>query len=83
MRRARTLIILVIGLIAAGLSWQFLALAQTQPPRSQYSPMAAQRYQQPDTWYDFLLKQFNPHNYDYGAWVERRRIAGRCGPPLC
>ena len=45
-----------------------LALAQTQPPRSQYSPMAAQRYQQPDTWYDFLLKQFNPRNYDYGSW---------------
>jgi len=23
-----------------------------------------------DTWYEFLLKQFNPRNFDYGAWLE-------------
>jgi hypothetical protein len=28
-----------------------------------------------DTWYEFLLKQFNPRNFDYGAWLERRREA--------
>ena len=28
-----------------------------------------------DTWYEFLLKQFNPHNFDYGAWLEKRREA--------
>lgn len=28
-----------------------------------------------DTWYEFLLKQFNPHNFDYGAWFEKRREA--------
>ena len=28
-----------------------------------------------DTWYEFLLKQFNPHNVDYGAWLERQREA--------
>ena len=28
-----------------------------------------------DTWYEFLLKQFNPHNFDYGAWLEKRRDA--------
>ncbi len=27
------------------------------------------------TWYEFLLKQFNPHNFDYGAWLEKRREA--------
>ena len=29
----------------------------------------------PDTWYDFLLKQFNPNNLDYGQWMEERRRA--------
>jgi hypothetical protein len=28
-----------------------------------------------DTWYEFLLKQFNPRNFDYGAWLEKRRDA--------
>ena len=28
-----------------------------------------------DTWYVFLLKQFNPRNFDYGAWLEKRRDA--------
>jgi hypothetical protein len=27
------------------------------------------------TWYEFLIKQFNPSNVDYGAWIERRRRA--------
>jgi len=30
-----------------------------------------------DTWYEFLLKQFNPRNFDYGAWLEKRREAFR------
>ena len=30
-------------------------------------------YQRRDTWYEFLLKQFNPTNFDYGAWMEQRR----------
>lgn len=28
-----------------------------------------------ETWYEFLLKQFNPGNFDYGAWLEKRREA--------
>jgi hypothetical protein len=28
-----------------------------------------------ETWYEFLLKQFNPRNFDYGAWLEKRREA--------
>jgi hypothetical protein len=39
----------------------------------------AQNAQQPytgrDTWYEFLLKQFNPHDNDYGAWLEKRKAA--------
>ena len=30
-------------------------------------------YQRRDTWYEFLLKQLNPTNFDYGAWMEERR----------
>jgi hypothetical protein len=34
---------------------------------------APQRYVDRDTWYEFLLKQFNRSNFDYGAWFEKRR----------
>ena len=32
-------------------------------------------YRRGDTWYEFLLKQFNPTNFDYGEWMEERRQA--------
>jgi hypothetical protein len=61
------------------------ALAQNSPspapiPHSQYSPLAAEwakghRRQEPDTWYEFLLERFNPHNIDYGSRIEERRRA--------
>ena len=49
-------------------------------PRTQYSPLAAVQAQghalaPPDSWYDFLLKQFNPNNLDYGRWIQQRRRA--------
>jgi hypothetical protein len=34
---------------------------------------APQRHVGRDTWYEFLLKQFNRNNFDYGAWFEKRR----------
>lgn len=34
-----------------------------------------QPHNRADTWYEFLLKQFNPRNFDYGAWLEKRREA--------
>lgn len=54
---------------------------QSQPTpvdsRQLYSPSAGRAasplYQRRDTWYDFLLKQFNPDGFDYGSWLERRR----------
>jgi hypothetical protein len=59
------------------------SFAQDRPsgssvPRRQYSPMAAAHaqghtQQPPDTWYEFLLKQFNPSDIDYGKWMEERR----------
>ena len=30
-------------------------------------------YQHQDTWYEFMLKQFNPDNIDYGNGLERER----------
>ena len=73
--------------LPAVIAWLSLAVcssfAQNQPsgssvPRSRYSPMAAAQaqgrtHQPPDTWYEFLLKQFNPNDVDYGKWVEERR----------
>src|SRR5260370_32429930 len=47
-----------------------------QPRSIQASPPAAKPlYQRSDTWYEFLLKQFNPDDLDYGKWMEERRSA--------
>ena len=47
--------------------------------RQLYSPSAAPAasplYQRRDIWYEFLLKQFNPDDIDYGSWLEKRRQA--------
>lgn len=32
-------------------------------------------YQPRETWYEFLLRQFNPTDFDYGGWIEERRQA--------
>jgi len=45
-------------------------LRQTSP-----APPAQNLYQPHDTWYEFLLKQFNPQDLDYGQWIEERRRA--------
>jgi hypothetical protein len=39
------------------------------------SPAAKPHYQRSDTWYEFLLKQFNPDDLDYGKWMEQHRRA--------
>src|ERR1017187_7157758 len=46
---------------------------QAQPQGQRQAPPARPIYQRHDTWYEFLLKQFNPSNFDYGAWIEERR----------
>jgi hypothetical protein len=42
-----------------------------QPASARSSPLYAGR----DTWYEYLLKQFNPADRDYGAWMEQHRRA--------
>ena len=41
------------------------------PPRSQYSPLAAQQEKNPQpqrrTWYEVALSRINPNNVDYGS----------------
>ncbi len=46
---------------------------QAQPQGQRQAAPARPMYQRRDTWYEFLLKQFNPSNFDYGAWIEERR----------
>ena len=46
---------------------------QVQPRGQRQHVPAHPLYQRQDTWYEFLLKQFNPRNFDYGAWIEERR----------
>lgn len=48
-----------------------VAQASAQPQPSRPQPM----YQRHYTWYEFLLKQFNPNNVDYGTLMEQRRRA--------
>jgi hypothetical protein len=51
-------------------------IAQGARRRASPAPqVSAPLYQRRDTWYEFLLKQFNPDDFDYGAWMEQRRQA--------
>ena len=47
-----------------------------QEPQAQAAPQSAHTtYQRQGTWYEFMLKQFNPDNLDYGSWIEQQRRA--------
>ena len=47
-----------------------------QPRSIQARPPAAKPlYQRSNTWYEFLLRQFNPDDLDYGKWMEQHRRA--------
>ena len=81
----RTLAIVTLGLV--GLTTTLGASTQLeQHPRGTTQTTNEQRakparraqalnstYQRRDTWYEFLLKQFNPNSFDYGAWMKERR----------
>ena len=46
------------------------------PPNFSTNPAAVRErspYQGRDTWYEFILRQFNPENVDYGDWLEQQR----------
>jgi hypothetical protein len=81
-RTIAIVILAVLGLITAGpaIAQQrpqspvaLRGQRQAQPQGQRKAPPARPMYQRRDTWYEFLLKQFNPSNFDYGAWIEERR----------
>jgi hypothetical protein len=49
-------------------------LTQTPVTSPYQRPLTVTRPYQ-DTWYDGLLRQFNPDNLDWGHWLEQRRQA--------
>lgn len=68
--------ILVFGLAVSGAAASHPKVergASSQPkPQTQAAPAP---YQRQGTWYEFMLKQFNPDNLDYGGWIEQQRRA--------
>jgi hypothetical protein len=52
--------------------WLLVAVLFLAVPRVRaQGPVPPRLYQ--DTWYEFLLRQFNPTDFNYGAWLEQRR----------
>lgn len=49
------------------------ASSQQANQRAATTQAAAPSHLYGDTWYDFLLRQFNPDHMDRGAWLEQRR----------
>ena len=79
-RKAALLGLLLVGLTVGNLV-SFCATTQPQvssQPREHDQTTADPGYppyQRQDTWYEFLLKQINPNERDYGRWLEHERQA--------
>src|SRR5208283_176904 len=81
----RTLAIVTLAVVA--LMTAAGAIAQQRPQSQAVPHRQRQGHPQPppqvqpihplyqDTWYELLLKKFNPDHFDYGAWMEERRQA--------
>jgi len=71
--------ILVGFAVGTAASFQMTAQAQPSPrssPRAQADAQSAHTpYRRNETWYEFMLTQFNPKDVDYGSWIERERQA--------
>ncbi len=59
------------GRIACAVLATYIALL----PAAAQGQAPPQPYRGRETWYEFLLRQFNPSNFNYGAWLEERRQA--------
>lgn len=74
--RLTTLGILLLGLVAVCTATPLPAVkpgtSSQAKPQTQAAPGP---YQRQGTWYEFMLKQFNPDNLDYGRWIEQQRRA--------
>jgi hypothetical protein len=83
----RTLAIVTLAVVVLMTAAPAITQQRPQPPSARHGQRRTQGqaggkrqvsptspiYQRRDTWYEFLLKQFNPTNLDYGAWMEQRR----------
>lgn len=75
-RRLKTLGILLLGLVAVCTATPQGAVKAQTPSQPKLQTQAAPApYQRQGTWYEFMLKQFNPDNLDYGRWIEQQRRA--------
>jgi hypothetical protein len=54
--------------------WLLVTVLLVAVPRVRAQGPAPSRLYQ-DTWYEFVLRQFNPTDFNYGAWLEQRREA--------
>lgn len=78
MTRAAMALVVLLGLTAsAGTKMQSSArdprVSPTKTTTDTLPQVAMPPYQRQLTWYEFLLRQFNPTDYDYGRWIEQRR----------
>ena len=78
MSRSVIVCALLVGFVlsATSCSPRTAPLSEPLPPRARAEVAALgarSPYQHHDTWYEFMLKQFNPDNVDYGRWVEQQR----------
>jgi len=65
---------LLIALTMATASGLQVPKASLPPARTSHAVVREQSpYLGQDTWYEFILKQFNPENVDYGDWLEQQR----------
>jgi hypothetical protein len=49
----------------------FLVLWTASIEAQEKRPVSPPRH--PSTWYEFMLRQFNKTDFNYGAWIEERR----------
>jgi hypothetical protein len=70
-----SLCVLAVGLtFGSGRAGAEPHASQSRAAKASSTP-AHPLYTRGGTWYEFLLKQFNPHDIDYGQWLEHERQA--------
>lgn len=78
MKRNLAITALLIGLAATSAVSRAGVVQSQVPPRSTSRAHTATRstqspYHRQETWYEFMLRRFNPNDVDYGSWIEQKR----------
>jgi hypothetical protein len=75
-RRIKAVGILLVGLTVGGAATPQRGVeADTASQPESQTQIVPSPYQRQGTWYEFMLKQFNPDNLNYGSWLEQQRRA--------